>query len=136
VDRRIVLLHYSPISETVEGEALELYPFLGSSRLEDPISRFEVTAVFHGHAHKGTPEGKTHSGIPVFNVALPVLKASSPDRSPFRVFEVSMTATSAQAVAPMADRRQWGRRATDRVQSPAMDRDGGGGLDNLINSHD
>jgi len=55
-DHRIVLMHYAPIRATVEGESPEIFPFLGSSRLEDPLSRFEVTAVFHGHAHKGAPE--------------------------------------------------------------------------------
>ena len=81
-------MHYAPIRGTVEGESPEIFPFLGSSRLEDPLSRFDVTAVFHGHAHKGAPEGKTQTGIPVFNVSHAVLKANYPDRPPFRLFEV------------------------------------------------
>jgi Icc-related predicted phosphoesterase len=113
---RIALMHYAPIRETVEGEPLEIFPFLGSSRLEDPISRFQVTAVFHGHAHKGAPEGKTQSGIPVFNVAHPVLKHNYPDRPPFRVFEVQTGDSTEPGVTPIVDRRQYGRRSTDRVE--------------------
>lgn len=112
---RIVLMHYAPIRDTVEGESLEIFPFLGSSRLEDPLSRFQVTAVFHGHAHKGTPEGKTQTGIPVFNVAHSLLKHSYPDRPPFRLFEVQTGDTTEPGVTPIADRRQYGRRATDRA---------------------
>ena len=70
--KRLVLLHYSPTRETVEGEPPEIYPFLGSSRLEQVIDQFDVAAVFHGHAHHGKARGKTSRGIPVFNVALPV----------------------------------------------------------------
>jgi len=114
---RIVLMHYAPIRETVEGEPLEIFPFLGSSRLEDPLSRFEVTAVFHGHAHKGAPEGKTQSGIPVFNVAHAVLKHNYPDRPPFRVFEVHTGEATEPGVTPIVDRRQYGRRSADRADS-------------------
>ena len=114
VEHRIVLLHYSPIRATVEGEPPEIFPFLGSSRLEDPISRFDVTAVFHGHAHKGAPEGKTQGGIPVYNVAHAVLKANYPDRPPFRLFEINTEIHGDQGVTPIADRRSYGRRASDR----------------------
>jgi len=113
-DHRIVLMHYAPIRTTVEGESPEIFPFLGSSRLEDPLTRFEVTAVFHGHAHKGAPEGRTQTGIPVFNVAHAVLEKNYPDRPPFRLFEVQTGARDEQSVTPIADRRQRGRRATDR----------------------
>jgi Icc-related predicted phosphoesterase len=82
--QRIVLLHYSPIATTVEGEPLEIYAFLGSSRLEEPIGRFSVTAVFHGHAHRGQPEGRTTSGVPVYNVSLPLMQARNP-KQPFVV---------------------------------------------------
>jgi Icc-related predicted phosphoesterase len=114
-EKRIVLMHYAPIRATVEGEPPEIFAFLGSSRLEDPLMRFEVTAVFHGHAHKGAPEGKTQSGIPVFNVAHAVLAANYPDRPAFRLFEIHMREDEAQSVTAIGDRRQWGRRATDRV---------------------
>lgn len=114
MEQRIVVMHYAPIRGTVEGESPEIFPFLGSSRLEDPLSRFEVTAVFHGHAHKGTPEGKTQTGIPVFNVSYQVLKTSYPDRPPFRLFEIHTTPPEDHSVTPIGDRRQWGRRAADR----------------------
>lgn len=85
---RIAIIHYAPIRETVEGEPLEIYPFLGSSRLEEPLSRFDVTAVFHGHAHKGSLEAKTGHGIPVYNVSFPLLKERLPDRPPYRLLEL------------------------------------------------
>jgi Icc-related predicted phosphoesterase len=88
---RIVLLHYSPVRDTVDGEPLEIYPFLGSSRLEEPLSRYEVTAVVHGHAHRGQPQGRTGAGTPVYNVSLPLLTRLTPDR-PFLVLEVPVTA--------------------------------------------
>src|SRR6478752_6709325 len=84
----IALMHYSPVQRTVEGEPLEIYPFLGSSRLEEPIGRYPVTLVIHGHAHRGFPEGHTRMGVPVYNVALPLLTRTFTDRLPFRVFEV------------------------------------------------
>lgn len=87
-DRRIALLHYAPIRDTVEGEPLELHPFLGSSRLEEPLNQLNVTAAFHGHAHHGTPEGQTTGGVPVYNVSLPVLQKAYPDRPAFRLLEV------------------------------------------------
>jgi hypothetical protein len=89
---RIALLHYAPTADTVEGEPLEIYPFLGSSRLEDPLIRYPVTAVFHGHAHRGRPEGRTVNGIPVYNVAMPLLQRTFPDRPAFRVLEIDPTA--------------------------------------------
>lgn len=73
-DRRVAMLHYSPIRATVTGEDPEIFAFLGSSRLEEPINRFRVNAVVHGHAHNGASEGATSSGIPVYNVSLPVLQ--------------------------------------------------------------
>ena len=113
-DHRIAILHYAPIRDTVEGEPLEIFPFLGSSRLEEPLSRFDVTAIFHGHAHKGRPEGRTAKGIPVYNVAHQVLKSCYPDRPPFRLFEVHTAPADDAGVTPIGDRRVWGRRSTDR----------------------
>lgn len=95
---RIAVLHYSPIQETVEGEPVEIFAFLGSSRLEEPLSRYHVEAVFHGHAHRGRPEGKTALGVPVYNVSLPLLKASQPDH-PLRIFEVEVPVEAAVAGA-------------------------------------
>jgi Icc-related predicted phosphoesterase len=85
---RVALLHYAPIGATVEGEPAEIYPFLGSSRLEEPINRYRPDVVFHGHAHRGEIEGTTAAGVPVYNVALPLLRRRFPDRPPFRVIEV------------------------------------------------
>lgn len=85
---RIAVLHYSPIQDTVEGEPPEIFPFLGSSRLEEPINRYKVHAVFHGHAHRGQPEGKTATGVPVYNVCVQLLRHSYPEQPPFRIFEV------------------------------------------------
>jgi Icc-related predicted phosphoesterase len=85
---RIALLHYSPIVETVIGEAPEIFPFLGSSRLEDPLNRYPVAAIFHGHAHRGSPEGVTKGGIPVFNVAKSLLQNIISDAPPFKIFEI------------------------------------------------
>jgi Icc-related predicted phosphoesterase len=85
---RIAVLHYAPIRETVEGEPVEIHPWLGSSRLEEPLGRLGVSAVLHGHAHKGAPEGKTSTGIPVSNVAMHVLETHYPDRPPYRIIEV------------------------------------------------
>ncbi len=84
--QRVALLHYSPIQATVEGEPPELYPFLGSSRLEEPLNRYPVSLVFHGHAHRGQAEGRTRGGVPVYNVCLPASPrsrsgaAARPDR--------------------------------------------------------
>lgn len=85
---KIAVLHYSPIQETVEGEPPEIFPFLGSSRLEEPLTRYSVMAAFHGHAHHGQLEGQTSSNIPVYNVSMPLLKAALPDKPPFRLLEV------------------------------------------------
>lgn len=85
---RFVVLHYAPVQQTVEGEPPTIFPFLGSSRLEEPINRYGAVAVFHGHAHQGSPEGHTSSGVPVFNVCLPLLRERFPDRTPCRVVEV------------------------------------------------
>lgn len=84
----VVLMHYSPIQATIEGEAHEIFPFLGSSRLEEPLNWFDVSAVFHGHAHSGSPEGLTSKNIPVYNVSMPMLRKAYPDRLPFRLLEV------------------------------------------------
>lgn len=92
---RIALLHYSPIAATVQGEPLEIFPFLGTTRLEEPLIRYPVSAVFHGHAHRGTPEGKTVNGTPVFNVAMPLLRHTWPQRPPFKLLELPRTGVAA-----------------------------------------
>ena len=95
-EKRIVLLHYSPIRETVIGEPAEIFPYLGSSRLEEPLNRYPVTAVFHGHAHHGAPEGRTKNGSPVYNVAMKLLQATSPDQRAFRILEVEPSQQAGQ----------------------------------------
>jgi Icc-related predicted phosphoesterase len=86
--QRVAVLHYAPILGTVSGEPPEIYPFLGSSRLEDPLNRYPVTAVFHGHAHRGSLEGRTREGAPVYNVAMPLLVQSFPGQPPVRIIEL------------------------------------------------
>jgi Icc-related predicted phosphoesterase len=74
-ERSVAVLHYSPTVETLEGEPQEIFQYLGSQRLCEPIDRFDhVKAVVHGHAHHGTYEGRTPLGKPVYNVAQFVLK--------------------------------------------------------------
>ena len=86
--RRVGVLHYSPIQATVEGEPVAIHPFLGCSRLEEPLLRYPVDVVFHGHAHRGTLEGRTRNGVPVYNVALPLLKHHYPELPPYRVIDL------------------------------------------------
>lgn len=86
VEKKVVLLHYSPLRETVVGEPEPIFPFLGSTRLAEPLNRRNVIAAFHGHAHVGTLEGKTAGGVPVFNVSKPLLTRLG-YRCPFFVFE-------------------------------------------------
>jgi Icc-related predicted phosphoesterase len=73
-ERTVVVLHYSPVEATVVGEPPEIFPFLGSARMGETIDRFEgVRCVVHGHAHRGSHEGQTPRGTPVYNVAKPIL---------------------------------------------------------------
>ena len=89
VPTRVVVMHYAPIRATVMGEPEEIHAFLGCSRLEEPLGRNEVAAVFHGHAHRGTLEGKTHArGVPVYNVAWPLLRRLFPDGPAYRVVNI------------------------------------------------
>ncbi|AKU90209.1 metallophosphoesterase family protein [Vulgatibacter incomptus] len=77
---KVAITHYAPIRGTCEGENAEIMPFLGSSRLADAIDTYAATAAFHGHAHYGSGEGRTLGGIPVYNVASPVLRKADPER--------------------------------------------------------
>jgi Icc-related predicted phosphoesterase len=104
----VALLHYAPIQATVEGEPLEIYPFLGCSRLEDPLTRFPVSAVFHGHAHHGAPEGRTRTNVPVYNVSASLMREIFPER-PFRLIELGPPETA------VSDRRAGDRRAPAEV---------------------
>lgn len=94
--QKIGVLHYSPIQATTNGEPPEIIAFLGSSRLEEPLDRYRVNAVFHGHAHRGSLEGRTKNGAPVYNVAMPLLAASSSGEAPFKLLEVP---SGAEAIA-------------------------------------
>jgi Icc-related predicted phosphoesterase len=97
--QQVVALHYSPIRDTVEGEPPEIFAFLGSSRLEEPLLRYPVSVVFHGHAHRGRPEGRTRNGVPVYNVCLPLLGDLDRER-PFRVVDLADVAVSSGGTAP------------------------------------
>jgi Icc-related predicted phosphoesterase len=88
---RVAVLHYAPVRGTVEGEPPEIFPFLGCSRLEEPLNRYQVTACLHGHAHTGSAESRTTGGAPVYNVALPLMRKQFPDRPPFRILELDVT---------------------------------------------
>ncbi len=121
-DRKVALLHYSPIAGTVEGEPREIYPYLGSSRLEEPLIRYPVDVVFHGHAHHGTLEGTTVGGVKVYNVSLSLLQRSFPDAPPFRIVELRTTQERRvdgqveRRIEQQADRRadpQAGRRVVE-----------------------
>jgi Icc-related predicted phosphoesterase len=89
-EKRVAILHYSPVRETCVGEPTEIFPYLGCGRLEEPLHAYPVDAVFHGHAHHGSPEGHTSNGIPVYNVALPLLRtgAGAKDGVPLRIVEL------------------------------------------------
>jgi Icc-related predicted phosphoesterase len=83
-DAKVLLLHYAPIRDTLHGENPELYPMLGSYLFAEVADRCGVDLVVHGHAHSGTEKGSTPSGIPVRNVAQPVL------RRPYAVYGIDV----------------------------------------------
>jgi Icc-related predicted phosphoesterase len=85
--KRVVVLHYSPILGTVEGETPEIYPFMGTSRLAEVVDRHGADFVVHGHAHHGKLDGKTTAGVPVHNVAITLLQAQTPP-AVYRIFEI------------------------------------------------
>jgi uncharacterized protein len=83
----VIVTHYAPIAETVSGEPLEIWPYLGSSRLSEVIDRHGAALALHGHAHHGKLDGKTTAGVPVHNVALSLLLAQNGGK-PYRVFDL------------------------------------------------
>jgi Icc-related predicted phosphoesterase len=87
-ERRVALMHYAPVRGTVEGEPPEIFAYCGCGRLEEPLHRYPVDVVFHGHAHHGSPVGETENGIPVHNVALPLMRRLAPERPGFRIVEL------------------------------------------------
>jgi Icc-related predicted phosphoesterase len=84
--KKVVIMHYAPIVATTEGENPEIRPFLGTTRLASACDAFGALAVFHGHAHHGVEEGRTPKGVPVYNVAMAVLKRTRDAR--FRTFDL------------------------------------------------
>jgi Icc-related predicted phosphoesterase len=97
----IAVMHYAPIRATVEGEPLEIYPYLGTSRLEEPLLRYPVDIIFHGHAHNGAPLGHTANGVPVYNVSLPLLRRIHPERPPFHIMEFPVEVNESSLVPSM-----------------------------------
>jgi Icc-related predicted phosphoesterase len=85
--KKVALMHYSPIKETVLGEPEQIFPFLGSSRLAEPLLRRNVEVAFHGHAHVGVLEGSVAGKVKVFNVAKHVLKKSGYEH-PYFLYEI------------------------------------------------
>lgn len=81
-DLRIALLHYSPVEDTLRGERLEIFPFLGSYLLAEAIDGAGADLALHGHAHAGVEHGMTVGGTRVRNVAMPVIRSS------YRVYEL------------------------------------------------
>ncbi len=86
-EKRVVITHYAPVCDTVKGEPMDIYPYLGSSRLSEVIDRFGALMAFHGHAHHGIPDGKTTGGVPVHNVALQIIMNNG-NSKPYRVFDI------------------------------------------------
>ncbi|NDD93016.1 metallophosphoesterase, partial [bacterium] len=96
-DFRIVLTHFSPIEQTLQGEKREIFPFLGSYHLAEPLDFFQVDLAIHGHAHRGQEQGVTAGGVPVRNVAYPVIRA------PYRVYSLEPKART------MIKKNPWAR---------------------------
>jgi len=86
---KIAVLHYSPIKDTLVGESPEIFPFLGSSLLEEVINNDRVSVVFHGHAHAGTVYGQTSNGTAVHNVSMALLESTAQDAEIYKLIEVS-----------------------------------------------
>jgi Icc-related predicted phosphoesterase len=98
-DVRVALLHYSPVRDTLLGEPLEIYPFLGSYLLAEAIDARGADLVVHGHAHRGLERGITPGGVRVRNVAQPVIRAA------YRVFTLH-PASEPASVGASPDRRE------------------------------
>ena len=85
--RKVAVLHYAPVLETVRGEPAEIHAFLGTSRLAEALDGGGATVAVHGHAHHGTLRGETPGGVPVWNVSLPVLRAAG-EKLPYLLLDV------------------------------------------------
>ncbi len=100
---RVAITHYAPVQDTIQGEPLDIFPWLGCGRLEEAINRYDATIVFHGHAHQGSPAGKTRIGIPVYNVAAPLLRRTYSETLPIRIVQLAVAGgivAEEAAVAP------------------------------------
>ena len=102
-DTKVVLLHYAPIEDTIRGEPESIFPFLGSSRLLQPLDTHGAAVIFHGHAHHGTLEGATPGGIPVFNVSMPLLAEAGMSYRTFRVPAPDRRRETAVSGAPVGE---------------------------------
>ena len=86
-EKIVAVLHYSPVADTLEGEPVEIFQYLGSQRLADALDRFgNIAFAVHGHAHHGAYEGRTLRGTPVYNCAQPVLRDTF--GRPYAILEV------------------------------------------------
>lgn len=85
--KKVAVLHYAPVAETVHGEPPEIHAFLGTSRLAEALDGGGASLAVHGHAHHGALRGKTDGGVPVWNVSLPVLRAAGETR-PYLLLDV------------------------------------------------
>jgi Icc-related predicted phosphoesterase len=94
--QKVVLMHYAPVMGTLVGEPERIWPFLGCSRFQDCIDRAGAAVAFHGHAHFGRERGETAGGVPVFNVAAPVLRENGLD---VRLWSLSWRQASSAALA-------------------------------------
>ena len=97
-DYRIALLHYAPVKDTLAGERLEIFPFLGAYQLGEALDRAGADLALHGHAHHGSEKGVTPGGIPVRNVAMPLMQR------PYAIF--TLGAGGAREHAPRAAERE------------------------------
>lgn len=102
-DYRVALLHYAPVEETLAGEKLEIYPFLGSYHLAEAVDLAGADLVLHGHAHRGREKGRTATGVPVRNVAQPMLKR------PYTVYSLGGRAREDFMTAGAQPNRRWDR---------------------------
>ena len=95
---RVALLHYAPVRDTVVGEPEQIYAFLGTDRLAEPLDRFEVTVAFHGHAHHGAFQGRTAGGVPVFNVSMDLIQREGVGEL-YYVHEIVLSPTAEEVAA-------------------------------------
>ncbi len=99
-DYRVLLLHYSPVETTLRGEPLPIYPFLGSYLFAEVADEIGSDLILHGHAHHGYEKGHTPAGIPVRNVAMPLVK------HPYMLFHIEHS----EGHLPFGDRHVGGRK--------------------------